>query len=220
MDMDGRMDIATEDFLTLTQWMSPSYPIGAFAYSHGLETAIDTGAVTDADDLANWVRDVLEFGGGKSDATFVAASYRRPNATIEIDQMCRAFAASAERQKETDLQGAAFCDITQAVWDVEMSNLTYPVAVGKAAAVRKLPIDAVLAAYLHAFVANLVSVGMRLIPLGQKEGHKLIKTLHPLCIDVATNASEGTIETLTSASFLTDIASMKHETQYSRIYRT
>lgn len=209
----------TEQVLTLAQWLSPSYPVGSFAYSHGLEWAIQTGDVSDADGLEAWVKSVLLHGAGKSDALLLAAAYRADD-PLCVDATARAFAASAERLKETALQGEAFSRATRDIWDTPISGLTYPVAVGHAAKLNVLPLELTIQMFLHAFVANLAAVGMRLIPLGQTEGHKVIKALTPLCIAISQDAVQSTLDDLSSTSFMADIASMKHETQYSRIFRT
>jgi urease accessory protein len=216
------MDTATEDLLTLMQWMSPSFPVGAFSYSHGLEWAIETTQVRDADTLERWVSDVLQFGSGASDARFLSAAYHAQDkrTVLEIDALCRAYAPSRERLKETVLQGEAFCQTASSIWELGLENLTYPVAVGTAAAGRMLPLKHTSAAFLHAFTSNLVSVGMRLIPLGQTDGQRLINRLAPLCAEIARLEREGDLDRLSSTAFLTDIASMKHETQYSRSFRT
>lgn len=220
MATDVLMATAT-DLLTLTQWFSPAFPVGAFAYSHGLEWAIDVGDVTSAEQVSAWVSDVLRHGAGWNDSLFITAGYHSGTDDLaEIDAMSRAFAASAERLKETRLQGAAFCDVTGAIWAVELKGLTYPVAVGRAARLQGLPLDLTNQIYLQAFVSNLAAVAMRLVPLGQTEGQRLIRDLTPLCCTIAEAAANATLDDLASSSFMTDIAAMKHETQYSRIFRT
>ncbi|MCV6585920.1 MAG: urease accessory protein UreF [Marinibacterium sp.] len=214
------MAIATEDLLTLLQWLSPSYPVGAFSYSHGLEQAIETGQVRDAASLQGWIADVLEHGAGASDAILLVAAHADPAAADRFDATARALASSAERLKETDLQGAAFCNITRAVWDLPLAGLTYPVAVGTAAGLRGLAPDAVAAAYLHAFASTLASVGMRLVPLGQTDGQRIIRALAPLCQHIAADSLHGDPDRIGTSTFLADIAAMRHETQYSRIFRT
>lgn len=208
--------------MTLAQWFSPAFPIGAFAYSHGLEWAIEAGYVHDARSLTCWVTDVLEHGSGRNDALFMAAAYRARDAAalLRVDAHCRAFAASAERLKETDLQGAAFCDITSAVWDIEVSSLTYPVAAGRAAHLCALPLPLCTRFYLQSFLTSLVTVGLRLIPLGQTRGHAIIRDLTSLCAKIAEQALHGTLEDVSSTAFVSDIAAMNHETQYARVFRT
>jgi len=223
MGMGDRNPMTTDlDILTLTQWFSPGFPVGAFAYSHGLEWAIDTRQVTDASSTQEWISDVLCHGSGRNDCLFLAAAYRArdPDDLATIDARCRAFAPSPERLKETDLQGDAFCTVTSAVWSAASAKLTYPVAVGWMARQQNLPLDLTARMYLHSFISNLVSVAMRLVPLGQTDGQRLIHGLAPVVADVASDALNAELEDLGSTTFLSDIASMKHETQYSRIFRT
>lgn len=212
----------TADILTLAQWFSPAYPVGAFSYSHGLEQAIEAGYVTDADSLNGWISDVVMHGAGQSDGLFVAAAYLASDAVKrgEIDAMCRALTASRERLLETEAQGDAFCRATAAVWDVPLKALTFPVAVGTAARLQDLPLVLTSSMYLHAFASNLVTAGMRLVPLGQTEGHVLIRALAPLCQRIAEDTAHGDLDALTNTAFAADIAAMHHETQYSRIFRT
>ncbi|GAA6194366.1 urease accessory UreF family protein [Phaeobacter sp. NW0010-22] len=220
MATGGPMVTAT-DILTLTQWFSPAYPVGAFAYSHGLEWAIDAGEVTTAEQTGAWIAEVLRNGAGWNDSLFLGAAYQaEANDLSEIDAMSCAFSASAERMKETRLQGEAFCEITSKVWSADLRGLTYPVAVGRAARLRGLPLDLTRQFYLQAFMANLVAVAMRLVPLGQTEGQKLIRELTQLCSQIVADASGASLDELGNSAFLSDIAAMKHETQYSRIFRT
>ncbi|WP_254437981.1 urease accessory protein UreF [Ruegeria arenilitoris] len=219
----GPMATPTDaDILTLTQWLSPAYPVGGFAYSHGLEWSIESGAVANITNTSDWIRDVVQHGSGRNDCVFLAAAYRAgtSDTLVEIDRNARAFSASAERLMETRLLGEAFCSVTSDVWAVEMGNLTYPVAIGHAAAVRDLPLGLTAQMYLQAFMANLVACATRLVPLGQTDGQRLIRDLTPLCQRVANEAIETGLDDLGSTAFLSDIASMKHESQYSRMFRT
>jgi urease accessory protein len=223
MGTGGHIAMPTElDVLTLTQWFSPSFPIGGFAYSHGLEWAIDTGDVHDAASAKAWIENVLQHGAGRNDCLFIAAAYRAddPADIREIDAKSRAFAASRERLKETDLQGAAFCNVISDVWVRELHGLSYPVAVGRAVKLQDLPLGTSMLMYMHSFLSNLAAVAMRLVPLGQTEGQRLINELKPMVVDIARDALEGDLNDLSASSFIADIASMKHETQYSRIFRT
>ncbi len=227
MATDARMGMTTDMFttmqsdqlLTLVQWLSPSYPVGAFAYSHGLEWAVHAGEVTDRATLMAWLDTVLRHGGGQSDALFLAAAYDTEDIS-SVDALARAFAPSAERLRETVLQGEAFCRASAAIWEMEMPALAYPVAVGRAARMLKLPLEVTLQLFLHAFTSNLAAAGMRLIPLGQTEGQRVVKDLAATCITIAERALSGSLDDLSSTAFLSDIASMKHETQYARIFRT
>jgi urease accessory protein len=147
------MATATDPVLILAQWFSPAYPVGAFAYSHGLETAIAAGRIAGPGDLQDWLTDILRHGAGRADALFLAAACRAKNTETlsEIDALNRAFQPSAERLMETDLQGAAFAEATNAIWGTALPRLTYPVAVGRAARLRDLPPDRTAQLYLQAF---------------------------------------------------------------------
>ena len=211
----------TTDVLTLSQLLSPSFPVGAFAYSHGLETAIQDGAITSAVTLEAWIFDLLHYGGLRSDAVFLNMAYQAGKDDIPIiEAQARAFSASAERLKETDLQGAAFCNTVRAVWGLELGRLCYPVALGQA--VSDLGLDAQLATaiYLQAFVGNLCSVALRLVPLGQVDGQKIQAALKPNCAEIAKHCQGATLDDVHNSAWMSDIASMRHETQYSRIFRT
>jgi urease accessory protein len=220
---DTDVTMPTEDaVLTLAQWLSPAYPVGAFAYSHGLERAVEAGRVHDVESLEAWLRDVLEHGSGHSDVLFLTAAWQAESCdeVAAIDAIARAFAPSRERLMETDLTGAAFCEVTGAVWEADLAELCYPVAVGHAAWARDLPLGLTAQMYLQAFMANLVAAGMRLLPVGQTAGQALIRRLTPLCTGIAEAAQGETLDDLSATAFLADIASMQHETQHSRIFRT
>lgn len=208
--------------LTLAQWFSPTFPVGSFSYSHGLEWTIDARGVTDVTSLGAWVREVLEFGGGWSDAVFLSVAYGADTDAVlaRVNDHARAFAPSKERLFETVEQGAAFCRAVTPIWGQMPAHLVYPVAVGAAARHLDLPKQACLSMFLHAFASNLVTVGMRLVPLGQSEGQALIHDLAPLCERLADAALQADLTDLSGTAFMADIASMKHETQYSRTFRT
>jgi len=208
----------TTDVLTLSQLLSPSFPVGAFAYSHGLETAVNDGAIHDADSLHKWLLDLLNHGGANADAVLLNAAYGSDDPLI--DKTARAFAASSERLMETDLQGAAFCDTVKAVWGHDLGRLCYPVAVGRIAAVLDLDIELTTAMYLQAFIGNLTAAAMRLVPLGQVDGQKTQTTLKPRCAELAAQRRGATLDDLHNSAWLSDIAAMRHETQYSRIFRS
>lgn len=207
--------------LTLMQWLSPGFPVGAFAYSHGLEHAIETGQIHNVDTLDIWLRDLIAHGGGHADVTLLAHAYNtQADGLSEVDALARAFCASTERQLETTQQGASFCRTVDAIWTTHLGDLTYPVAVGAAAKSQSLPLGLTARTYLHAFAANLISAAVRLVPLGQTEGQKLLHGLAPLIQQVAADASATQVADLASHCFAADIAAMQHETQYSKVFRS
>ncbi len=222
MGTGARMPMRIDPVLTLAQWLSPAFPVGSFAYSHGLEASVDNGWVQDAAGLENWLLDIIECGGGSSDALFLNAAYRAQSQEMLccIDASARAFAPSKERLLETEAQGRAFCQVTSAIWGDMPMHLTYPVALGFAAAREGLPADLTTQMYLQALLSNLIATGQRLLPVGQTKGQAILKRLTPHCVRVANAHANGDLDHLSSTAFLADIASMKHETQYSRIFRT
>ncbi|TQV69533.1 urease accessory protein UreF [Aliiroseovarius halocynthiae] len=211
-----------EHILTLSQWLSPAFPVGSFAYSHGLEAMVEQEWVGDAAGLENWLCDILEYGGGSSEALFLNAAFNAGDQAklYLIDAACRAFASSKERLLETEALGRAFCAVTSQIWGELPKPLAYPVAVGAAAVREGLPADLTTQLYLQAMSSNLIAVGQRLLPVGQTEGQAILHRLTPLCMQIAKANAHADLDMLSSAAFLSDIGSMKHETQYSRIFRT
>lgn len=207
------------DALTLMQWLSPAFPVGAFAYSHGLEQAVADRQVGDAGSLQDWVETLITHGSGRADAILLAAAYNA-SGPAETNATARAFASGAERLRETNLQGAAFCDAARAVWKIEITDLTYPVAVGTAARTMDIPLEQTLPLYLHAFASNLIGAAQRLMPLGQTAGQQVLARLAPAITAAAQDAAASTLDDLYATSFAADIAAMRHETLSHRIFRT
>ena len=216
----------------LMTWLSPGYPVGAFSYSHGLEYAVEAGTVTDAATLQAWLADLLRFGSGRNDAILFCHAHRvaeRPSVLVEVAALAAAFAASAERHLETTAQGRAFAEATADAWPCAALDrllrswdgpLAYPVVVAVAAAGHGLALDLSLQAYLHAFAGNLVSAGLRLIPLGQRDGLRVVAALEAPFAATAAAALAPPLEDLGGAAVLADLAAMKHETQYTRLFRS
>jgi urease accessory protein len=208
-----------DHLLTLTQWLSPAYPIGAFAWSHGLERAVQRGDVCDSEGLKNWLKDVLAHGAGRSDAILLCVAHGADDVT-EVADLAAVLAPSAERRMETLQQGAAFAATTRAVWNLDLPDMAYPVAVGRAAGVMGLPVETVAQVWLQSFVSNLVQAAQRLMPLGQTEGQRILTALAPICRDIGAQAVQSDLGAIGSSSFAVDIASMQHETQRPRIFRS
>lgn len=213
--------MTTSALLTLTQWFSPSFPVGAFAYSHGLERIIDRGDLQTAEALVQWLHSIVTKGSGRNDIILLAAAFDADaHALAELDATARAFAASAERLTETLDQGEAFARTVDAVWASDVGPLCYPVAVGRAARLNTLPLDLTAELYLQAFVSNLVSAAVRLVPLGQTEGQSALAELAPVIHQTAQEAITKGLDDIASSCFALDIAAMQHETQYSKVFRT
>jgi urease accessory protein len=222
------------ELFRLMSWLSPAYPVGAFCYSHGLEWLVESGAVHDAASLEDWLGDILLLGSGRNDAILFAhahgaALYGNLRALCEVADYANAVAASAERFLETNAQGKAFLEITCKTWGspslVRLAShyarpISYPVAVGAAAADHAIALAPALGAYLHAFVANLVSAGVRLVPLGHTDGQRLLMQLELKIAEAASKGLAGNLSRFSNVAILAEMAAMKHETQYTRLFRS
>jgi urease accessory protein len=214
--------------LPLTIWLSPAFPVGAFAYSHALEWAVECGDVHDATTLSAWINDLLLLGSGRNDAVLVAASHRAAGdaqALAEINELALALAPSRERRLETAQQGTAFVTAMRTSWPCAAlealdGETAYPVAVGAAAGAHDLPLAATLEHFLLAFSANLVSAAVRLGPIGQTDGQRVTAGALPAIQETARFAASSTLDDLGSATIRADLFSMQHETQYSRLFRS
>lgn len=210
----------SHDLLTLVQWLSPAFPTGGFAYSHGLESAISSGQVTDAASLRQWLTEVLQFGAGRQDAILLVQALL-PGADHDgLDDLARALQPSSERLSETLEQGTAFARTVAALTARALPARCLPVAVGEAAAALDLPPAQVAALYLHAFSSNLTSVAMRFMPLGQEAGQGVLAALHPVIDAVSAEATHLTLDDLGSSALGADLSALLHETMDVRIFRT
>lgn len=206
--------------LSLVQWLSPAFPTGAYAYSHGLEFEIAAGRVASGADLAEWLGQVLTSGAGMQDAILLAHALDMEADLDALAGLARALAPSAERLQETMEQGAAFARATSAMTRLDLAARPLPVAVGQAAAGLGLPKAQVVGLYLHAFAANLVSAAVRFVPLGQTEGQGVLAGLHPLIQTIAMQAAYASLDDITTSTLRADLAAMAHETMPTRIFRT
>ncbi|HET9070239.1 MAG TPA: urease accessory UreF family protein [Amaricoccus sp.] len=206
--------------LTLAQWLWPSFPTGAFAYSHGLEWAIAVGDVRDAAGLRDWLAALLRHGSGRSDAILLANALRPDGDLAMLADLGTALAAGSERELETVEQGVAFLETTRALTGRSHPPMPYPVALGAAARPLGLPPRTVVALYLHAFVGNLVAAGVRFVPLGQTEGQRVLADLQPLLVETVAEAVAEPPEAIGTAAFRSDLAAMHHETLSPRMLRT
>ena len=189
-------------FMTVMQWMSPAFPIGAFAYSHGLEWAIDKDHVSNGEKLQKWITDLLEYGSLRTDAIFISLILRGHDVR-KMNELSMALCPAGERLLETKLQGSAFAKVIEDVWQQDIGELSLPIAVALAAKNQSIEQDLILPAYLHAFCSNLISAAIRLIPIGQTEGQRIMLELYPTISDLVKTASESEIDDLNSACFIT-----------------
>jgi urease accessory protein len=229
---DGNFNAAA--LYRLMAWLSPAYPIGAFSYSSGIEWAVEAGDITDAATLEHWLAVMLADGSGFCDAVFFVHAHRAvgqsdDGALRAVAELAAAFAPSKERQLETTAQGRAFLETTRAAWPTPAldrllaiwdETIVLPLAVGVACAGHGIALAPALQAYLHAFTANLVSAGVRLVPLGQTDGQRVLAALEPVVAATAERALSTVLDDVGGAAFRADLASMRHETQHTRLFRS
>lgn len=218
---------ARQSLLRLMTWLSPSFPVGAFSFSHGLERAVEDGMITDRDQLAEWIADLVGIGSGWNDLVLLAEAWKRGDdaaALAELNELAEALCGSKERQLETMAQGAAFAEAVR-IWpepvlDLPGGRTAYPVAVGAAARTAGIALEDALTAYLQAFMSNLVQAALRLLPIGQTGGLVVMARLEPVMLETVRRAADASLDDLGSATILSEITAMNHETQTTRIFRT
>jgi urease accessory protein len=218
----------------LMAWLSPAYPVGAFSYSSGIEWAVEAGDIKDAATLRQWLAALLVGGSGFCDAVLFVHAHR---ATVDRDDaalrgvaaLAAALVPSKERFLETTAQGRAFVEATQAAWpcaalahfaDMWPGPVALPVAVAVACAGHDIGCEPGLGAFLHALTANWISAGVRLVPLGQTDGQRLLAALEAVVAATAARALATPLDEIGSATFRADLATMRHETQYTRLFRS
>lgn len=217
----------------LLNWFSPSYPVGGFSYSHGLEWLVESGGVRDRADLARWITDILALGSGRNDAILFAHAHHATAANDEdglatVMTLALAFAGTAERRLETCAQGRAFAEVSRATWGSPTLDKTanletpiaFPVAAGIVTADHRIPLSIALLAYVHAFAANLVSAGVRLVPLGHTDGQRALIEIETAVKDAVERGLSGDLDDLGTVAMMAEMASMHHEIQYTRLFRT
>jgi urease accessory protein len=233
---DGIADEAEESaaLFRLMTWLSPSFPVGSFSYSSGIEWAVEAGDINDMTTLQQWLAAMLLEGAGFCDGIFVCHAYRAASAMDgpalnDVAELAAAFTPSRERHLETTAQGRAFVEIARSAWNCEALGLlashvtgpvTYPVAVGVLAAGHRIPLALTLRAFLHATTSNWISAGVRLIPLGQTDSQRALAALESVIAATAEKSFDAPLDDLASATFRADLASMRHEAQYTRLFRS
>jgi urease accessory protein len=231
---DGMTESDAAALYRLMTWLSPAFPVGAFSYSSGIEWAVEAGDIADAASLRDWLASMLADGSGFCDGVFLAhahraASSRDGTGLRDIAELASAFVPSRERQLETSAQGRAFIDIARAAWNCDEldqmishcdATIVYPVAVGLVSAAHAIPLAPTMHAFLHALTSNWISAGARLVPLGQTDSQRVLALLEPTVVSIAKRALRASLDDLGSATFRADLASMRHETQYTRLFRS
>jgi urease accessory protein len=223
----------------LFAWLSPAMPVGAYSFSHGLESAVEAGRVTDLETLRAYIETVLRHGTGWTDALFLRVAFEAGvDGAFEgvslpgILTTAAAQRGTSELALESAAQGRALLAVLRQAWPAAALDAldarcrqsalepAYAVVLGLAARSHRLPLETVLRAFLQAFAANLISSGIRLIPLGQTDGQRLTAALEGLIAEVAALVMASGLDDLGSAAPAIDLLSMAHETQYTRLFRS
>jgi urease accessory protein len=227
----------SDDFAALYRlmaWLSPSFPVGAFSYSSGIEWAVEAGDIRDAATLTDWLALMMSDGAGFCDAVLFVQTHRAicgndAAALRSVAELAAAFSPSKERHLETTAQGRAFVMAVRAAWPCDALDsldaawgglIAYPVAVGTACAGHSVALDTALPAFLQAVAANWISAGVRLIPLGQTDGQRVLVALEDVIAATAARAVNASLDDIGGAALRADIGSMRHETQYTRLFRS
>jgi urease accessory protein len=210
--------------LRLMAMLSPTFPVGSFSYSAGLEAAVEAGRVAEGAALADWIAALIDHGSAWNDAVLLAAAWRADGAALaEVAELAEALAGSAERHRETMLQGAAFLTAARnwpGLTVPALAETAYPVAVGAVAGANALPLNDTLAAWLQSFASTMIQAAIRLGVTGQSEAVTILARLEPVVLATAARAARSGLDDLGSATIAAEILSMHHETQYSRLFRS
>jgi urease accessory protein len=232
---EAKRDLSSWPLYRLLAWLSPAYPIGAFSYSHGVETAVEEGFIKDRVTLIAWLETVLRDGTGYVDGALFAAAHRAAGAkdwpaVDSIAERAAAWRGTSEMALESRQQGGSFLSITRTAWahvDLDAAHerlageIALPVAVALAAAVHGIALEAALSGYLHAFTANLISAAVRTVPLGQSDGQRALAALEGAVQRTAASAiAVGDLDEVGTSTPLLDWCSLRHETQYTRLFRS
>lgn len=232
-----RVSPAARSLLRLQSWLSPLFPTGAYSYSHGLEWAVEAQYVYDLASLIEWLRADIAHGSIRNEAIFFSVAWRAATQgeraqLLQLAEVASAFRGTAEFALESAQQAAAALAVLRRAWPDPlldwMANAlrehqlsaSVSVVLGARSATEAIPLGLALPAFLQSYVGNLVTAAVRLIPLGQTAGQLAVAGLEEAVLSASARAESGTLEELGSAAFMVDLASMAHETQYTRLFRS
>ena len=225
--MDDAVGFDAAPLLRLASWLSPSFPTSPYAYSHGLERLTADGRVHDYASFLSWAKTCLRHGAGRNDAILLAAAWRAVDdakALKDVADLAAALQPSAERRRESLDQGAAFLRTAAAAWPLDGPELkapiAYPVAVGAFSASHACPLAQTLTLYLHSYCGMLTVAAQKLVPLGQTDAQRAVAALNINIHELVAETQNGDLQTLGGAALRADIASIRHETQKVRLYRS
>jgi urease accessory protein len=224
-------------FLRLQSWLSPAFPTGSYSYSHGLEWAVEAGYIKDRKSLVDWLEADLCYGSVRNEAIFFSEAWHSARdddrgKLFEIAELAAAYRGTSEFALESSQQASACRATLGQVWPNRLLDslsqslsergipLVLAVVLGVRLAREGIPVSLALPAFLQSYIANLVTAGVRLIPLGQTDGQLAIAALEEAVLAASAQARNATIDDLGSSAFIVDFASMAHETQYTRLFRS
>jgi urease accessory protein len=234
---DATSHLAPQALLRLQSWLSPAFPNGAYSYSHGLEWAVEAGYIDNRTSLVDWLEADLCYGTGRNEAIFFSDAFRcaidnNEDRLGEVVELAAASRGTSEFVLESSQQAASCLATLRQVWpDRILDSLSeilrgcqvqpvVAVVLGARAAREGIPAAIALPAFLHGYVANLVTAGIKLVPLGQTDGQLAIAELEPAVLYASARGHDATIDDLGSAGFMVEFASIAHETQYTRLFRS
>jgi urease accessory protein len=232
-DLCSERGVSSLALLRLQSWLSPTFPNGAYSYSHGLEWAVEAGYVGDRKSLVDWLAADLCHGSARNEAIFFSEAYRctiddDPARLMRVAELAAASRGTSEFALESSQQAGACLSMLRHVWpDRILQTLSgfggvpvLAVVLGARSAKEEIPIGLALPAFLHSYVANLVNAGVRLIPLGQTDGQLAIAELESAVLLASAQGCRATLDDLGSAGFMVELSSIAHETQYTRLFRS
>src|SRR5262245_47156363 len=229
--------VAPRSLIRLQNWLSPAFPTGCYSYSHGLEWAIESHQIHHRTSLVDWLDADLRFGSARNDAIFFVEAWRcaaggQHTRLLEIAELSAACRATSEFALEASQQGAACLATLRDVWrDPALDALSeglrqrsiqpvLPIVIAVQSAAEGVPVGTALRALLCALVSNCVTASVRLIPLGQTDGQRALAELEHAVLEASERALTSGVDDLGSAALMVDLASMLHETQYTRLFRS
>ncbi|NET44824.1 urease accessory protein UreF [Okeania sp. SIO2B3] len=226
--------------LCLLQLASPALPVGAYSYSEGIEVLVTRGKISDYDSLKNWLIDSLKFGSIRLEAALIIRAYWETNSgNLPLLNNWNNWATAVKETEELRLQSlqmgrtlirlfmniqpdlsTELMSFIQNKLETETDFCNFAIAYGLISASWKIEIETAILSYLHSWATNLVNAGVKLIPLGQTVGQKLLWELQNQIVLSAKEILKLKDDELNSCSWGLSLASMAHEVQYTRLFRS
>ena len=201
----------------LQVWFSSSFPIGSYAYSHGLEALIDAKKIKNNNDVKEFLDALLFYGTLRNDYIFMKSIYKGD----EINQLILASASSKERQIEMIDMGNSFRKIMKDSWELSLpENTSFIYCLAKAGLHFNIKFDDLIKFYLQSFISNLINVCVKHIPMSQKDGQSLNVIYINQIQEFLSHSDKLTLKDIGTTFFIGDIFAIKHENLDSRIYLT